>query len=157
MKLTNLDRCPPMALCKLAGWTKETLSQRVKGGIAVKVARGLYDAPATLANERSHQADKRDKPDSIQTARLRRAQAERVEIENAVRRKELVPVADVMALSAALMATISQMLNALDRRLPPRVQGKGHTETRLAIRHEVNAVRIAAATELRALGGEHQG
>ncbi|MEE9253907.1 MAG: hypothetical protein V3U43_03160 [Pseudomonadales bacterium] len=115
------------------------------------MARGRYDAIATLKNERAAQNDKRRGVVSFETARLKRAQAEKCEIENALRRGELLTRDLVNEMTGICMAVVARMLTALDRRLPPLVVGQDLTTTRIKIRDEVNAVRQAAADELTAL------
>lgn len=152
MKPVDIERCPPLVLCQLAGWTKETLSQRVKDGIAVKVARGLYDSVATLRNERAAQNEKKRSVVSFETAALKRAQTKRIETENQVRSQELVPRAIVQEVVSILAASITRMLETLSSRLAPVVVGQSDPAVvRLAMQNEVRAIRDTAVTELRRL------
>ena len=125
-----------------------TVRAKLKSGEYREVGKGKIDVVQALEAQRHG----RQAPAvSMETARLRGAQAEKVETENAILHGKLLTRELVDELSAHLMAVIARMLGALDRRLPPLVVGQDLTTTRIKIREEVNAVRQAAADELTAL------
>ena len=82
---------------------------------------------------------------TVETARLRSAQAERAEIENAVRRGELISKDDITHALQALIVTLTQKLDGMASQLSVDV------ETRNLIRNATRRARDETVAELRQL------
>lgn len=94
---------------------------------------------------------KRAEPISFETARLKRAQAERMERENAKEAKHLIPYEDVQLMLSELSVVEMSMLNSLASRLAAVKASGDAAAARKAIQDEVRAVRETASTELQRL------
>ncbi|WP_371055733.1 DNA packaging protein [Rhodosalinus sp. K401] len=99
----SITRIGGADLCELLRLSPAALSGLVKRGIAVKMGRDAYDLRETVGNYAEHlrgiASGRGGEAETLtltgERARLARAQAEAVEMKNAVARGELVPAEEV--------------------------------------------------------------
>lgn len=157
-----LRRCPTKVLAAVLGVTEETVRQRARAGVFTQVGRGKFDLVAAAKAEREFQeAGRRAPVVGIETARLKRAQAERAEMENAERARSLLPAEDVrLFLSEAAVILVGMLDGAASRMAAALAAESDPGRVRQIIQDEHRAIRETTAARLEALGarcgaGEH--
>ena len=120
----DLARCPTKVVAAVLGLTIQTVRNRFVDGIYQQTAKGKYDLVAVAEAERKVQQDgRKSNVVSLETAKLRRAQAERAELENAVKRGEVIPAEDVERITSETMATVVRSL-AVQFKVSGGVEGR---------------------------------
>lgn len=158
-----LTRCPTKVVAAVLGVTEETVRARARAGVFTQVARGKFDLVAAAKAEREFQeAGRRAPVVGIETARLKRAQAERAEMENAERAKALLPSEDVRLFVSELAVILVGMLDGAASRMAAALAAESDPgRVRQIIQDEHRAIRETTAARLEALGarcsgGEHR-
>lgn len=158
----NADLCDSAELCSWLCCSRETLSNLVKSGVIERVARGMWDrrqcVQRTVTHLRAIAAGRQGAGEgsasidlSLERALLARAQRAGIEMENEVKRGNLLPVDRVQVLMADIYGPMIRALDALgdrierDLRVSPAVVEY--------IRGEVGAARDQMEEGLHALLG----
>lgn len=137
-------------IARALGMTDENVRLRFKAGVFRQTARGKYDLFETLRAEREHQRKSVRGPIvSIETARLKRAQAERAELENQLRRSEVIPSDDVKVALSEILVTLVGMLDGLGSRLAAKLASETDpAQIRRLILDETRRIREHASGRL---------
>lgn len=147
-------------LCKKSpAWVRKKIEQGMpwtppaENGLAGEIDAG--DAITWLLD----QQDPAPRPDS-QRDRLAREQADKVALENAERRRELVPVEVVGEIADAFMSEMAAQHEALPGRCAAELAMKEASEIRVRLLDECRAIRNQVAAKCDALAdmaGAHSG
>lgn len=153
-KLENIHRIRKSAIAYCTGINLTTVDARIDAGLFVPVDESgkWFDLTKCVQAElKARSARGQGKVVSIEAARLKRAQAERVELQNAVERGELVRRDAVEVEYADTVATIVAMLDGLGSRLASQVAELTDVlAITTLIDAELNEIKTTAAARFKA-------
>lgn len=145
---------PPMnatAFARLLGVAKSTVSGWMAAGMPHRPGRGKRPAQIVLAEALPWVLHHRMAPPGSERERLAKEQADRVALDNAVKRGELVYASHVDEIMATMSADLVALLEALPGRAAAPAAGKSAAEVRSILLDEVRRVRGAFAEAIGAL------
>lgn len=113
-------------LALLLGLTTRRVNQLAEEGVIVRAGHGEFDGPASIKNMLAMAANKAKSTETAidkerEEARLKKEQADNVELKNAKLRKELLPVDEVVRVWSEQISEIRSGLLAVVSRVRQRV------------------------------------
>jgi hypothetical protein len=104
-------------LCALVNLQPSYLGKLRAAGVIEQTERGLWALLPTVPKIVEYRRNDRRRDDSGAMSKLRAAQVERIQIQNAVRMKELIPFVDSMLALDVFGAAMFEQLNGLPARI----------------------------------------
>lgn len=109
-------------LAGILGVNKRTVERMAKDGVCVRLEHGRYDLVSSLTNfVAKTKEESKNRAPGEEHARLIKEKADKLEMENAKTRNELVEVAHVEQVIMEIQAIYNQQLDALGPRLAGQI------------------------------------
>jgi phage terminase Nu1 subunit (DNA packaging protein) len=123
------------------GLSKPSIGTKVGEGLFIKVGKGEYDSVQSVKNYRmSIENDETTKSAADERARLDKERADKIAMENAQTRKELVNMAEAQREYISLNHAIRQKLFSIAPRAAPLLEGKTAPEIQSKLHNFLNEI-----------------